>query len=88
MVTRPEDPGASGTKVTVIVQVAPTLTEPMQSSVSVKLPVATMLGLLVVAPGYLQGMAADSDGKKMIAGAIIAQVLGNFFIKKIIKIKV
>ncbi len=52
------------------------------------LPVATMLGLLVVAPGYLQGMAGDPDGKKMIAGAIIAQVLGNFFIKKIIKIKV
>lgn len=52
------------------------------------LPVATMLGLLLVAPGYLQGMAADSDGKKMIAGAIIAQLLGNFFIKRIINIKV
>jgi tight adherence protein B len=52
------------------------------------LPIATMLGLLVVAPGYLQGMAADSDGKKMIGGAIFAQILGNFFIKKIIKIKV
>jgi hypothetical protein len=25
------------------------------------LPVGTMLGLLVVAPGYLQGMAEDSD---------------------------
>jgi tight adherence protein B len=52
------------------------------------LPVATMLGLLVVAPGYLQGMAEDSDGKYMIGGAIIAQILGNFFIKKIINIKV
>ncbi len=52
------------------------------------LPVATMLGLLVVAPGYLQTMAADSDGKLMIGGAIVAQVLGNFFIKKIINIKV
>src|SRR5580692_9258281 len=52
------------------------------------LPVATMLGLLVVAPGYLQGMAADSDGKWMIGGAIFAQILGNFFIKKIINIKV
>jgi len=52
------------------------------------LPVGTMLGLLVVAPGYLQGMAEDPDGKKMIAGAIIAQILGNYFIKKIIKIKV
>lgn len=52
------------------------------------LPVATMLGLLVVAPGYLQGMAEDSDGKWMIGGAIVAQILGNFFIKKIINIKV
>jgi len=52
------------------------------------LPVATMLGLLVVAPGYLQSMAADNDGKWMIGGAIFAQILGNFFIKKIINIKV
>jgi tight adherence protein B len=52
------------------------------------LPIATMLGLLMVAPGYLQTMAADSDGKWMIGGAIFAQILGNFFIKKIINIKV
>jgi tight adherence protein B len=52
------------------------------------LPVGTMLALLLVAPGYLQGMAADKDGKLMIGGAIAAQVLGNFFIKKIINIKV
>jgi tight adherence protein B len=52
------------------------------------LPVFTMLALLVVAPGYLQGMAEDSDGKYMIGGAIVAQILGNFFIKKIINIKV
>jgi tight adherence protein B len=52
------------------------------------LPVGTMLGLLVVAPGYLQGMAEDSTGKWMIGGAVAAQILGNFFIKKIINIKV
>ena len=52
------------------------------------LPVATMLGLLAVAPGYLQSMAADDDGKWMIGGAIFAQILGNFCIKKIINIKV
>jgi tight adherence protein B len=52
------------------------------------LPVATMIGLLTVAPGYLQTMAADDDGKWMIGGAIFAQILGNFFIKKIINIKV
>ena len=52
------------------------------------LPIATMLGLLAVAPGYLQTMAADDDGKLMIGGAILAQILGNFCIKKIINIKV
>jgi tight adherence protein B len=52
------------------------------------LPVCTMLGLLVVAPGYLQGMAADSDGKWMIGGAVVAQILGNYFIKRIINIQV
>jgi len=52
------------------------------------LPVFTMLALLVVAPGYLQSMAEDPDGKWLIGGAIFAQILGNFFIKKIINIKV
>jgi tight adherence protein B len=52
------------------------------------LPVATMLCLLFVAPGYLQGMAEDSDGKYMIGAAIAAQILGNYFIKRIIDIKV
>jgi tight adherence protein B len=58
------------------------------TAILVLLPVATGLGLLVVAPGYLQSMAAAADGKWMIGGAIFAQVLGNFFIKKIIDIKV
>lgn len=52
------------------------------------LPIATMLGMLIVAPGYLQGMAADPDGRKLIYGSVIAQVLGNICIKKIINIKV
>src|SRR6202012_4154647 len=38
----------------------------MTATILTLLPVATMLALLVVAPGYLQGMAADPDGKKMI----------------------
>lgn len=60
----------------------------MTASILTALPICTMLGLLVVAPGYLQGMAADSDGKWLIGGSIVAQILGNFFIKKIINIKV
>jgi tight adherence protein B len=60
----------------------------MTATILTLLPIATMLALLAVAPGYLQGMASDPDGKKMIGGAVIAQLLGNFFIKKIINIKV
>jgi tight adherence protein B len=52
------------------------------------MPIALMLGLLVIAPGYLQGMAADPDGKYMIGGAIVAMLLGHFTIRKIIDIKV
>jgi tight adherence protein B len=60
----------------------------LTASILTIMPVATMVGLLLVAPGYLQGMAADSDGKWMIGGAIVCQILGNFFIKKIINIRV
>ena len=60
----------------------------MTATILTLMPVVTMLALLFVAPGYLQGMADDTLGKYMIGGAIGAQLLGNFFIKKIIKIKV
>jgi tight adherence protein B len=60
----------------------------LTATVLTLLPIGTMVALLVVAPGYLQGMAADTDGKKMIGAAIIAQILGNFCIKRIINIKV
>ena len=52
------------------------------------LPIATMVGMMLVAPTYLRGMAEDSDGKWLIGGAIVAQILVNFFIKRIINIKV
>jgi tight adherence protein B len=60
----------------------------LTATVLTVLPIATMLGMMVVAPSYLRSMAADSDGKWLIGGAIVSQVLGNFFIKKIINIKV
>ena len=40
------------------------------------LPLFMMIALPVVAPGYLSGMATDPDGKWMIAGAVVAQILG------------
>jgi tight adherence protein B len=52
------------------------------------LPLLTGLALLAVAPGYLQGMAKDPDGKYMIVGAGVAVLMGNYFIRRIIKIKV
>lgn len=60
----------------------------MTASVLTALPVVTMLALLVVAPGYLQSMAKDPDGKYLILGALGAQVIGNYCIRKIIDIKV
>jgi tight adherence protein B len=52
------------------------------------MPIGTMFALLVVSPGYLQSMAKDSDGRWLIAFAILGQILGNYFIRKIINIKV
>jgi tight adherence protein B len=52
------------------------------------LPLATLAGLLIMSPGYLDPMIKDSLGRKIIAAGVIAQFLGNFFIRKIIRIKV
>jgi tight adherence protein B len=52
------------------------------------MPILTMLGLLIMAPGYLQSMASDSDGKYLIIGSIVAQFVGYYWMKKIIDIKV
>jgi tight adherence protein B len=52
------------------------------------MPIVLALGLLVIAPGYLQGMAADSDGKYIILGAAIGLLLGHFSIRRIVNIKV
>jgi tight adherence protein B len=60
----------------------------MTATILTLLPIGTMGALLMVAPGYLQGMVQDPDGKKLIGAAVFMQLLGNFFIKKIINIKV
>lgn len=52
------------------------------------LPIATLGGLLLTSPGYLDPLVTTSIGRKIIAAGVIAQILGNFFIRKIIKIKV
>lgn len=52
------------------------------------MPVFLTGALLVVAPGYLQGMAADPDGKYLIGGSILGMLLGHFTIRKIVDIRV
>ncbi len=52
------------------------------------MPVALMLGLMLIAPSYLKSMADDPDGRLLIGGAIIGILLGHFCIRKIIDIKV
>jgi len=60
----------------------------LTATILMLMPIGTMFALLVVSPGYLQGMAKDPDGKWLIAFAIVGQVIGNYFIRRIIKIKV
>src|SRR5579871_2761808 len=52
------------------------------------LPIATLAGLMVTSPGYLDPMFQTAMGKKILAAGVMAQIMGNFFIRKIIKIKV
>jgi tight adherence protein B len=60
----------------------------MTATVLVLLPIVLMLALTVVAPDYLKSMAEDDTGQWMILGALLGQMLGFYFIRKIINIKV
>ncbi|HUQ90584.1 MAG TPA: type II secretion system F family protein [Bryobacteraceae bacterium] len=52
------------------------------------LPIVTMFGLMIVAPGYLDSMGQDPDGKYLIIGAIAGQMVGYYIMRRIIDIKV
>jgi tight adherence protein B len=60
----------------------------MTSLILTLLPAGTMVGLMVVAPTYLQGMADDPDGRKLIGAAISAMVIGFLIMRKITNIEV
>jgi tight adherence protein B len=51
------------------------------------LPLVLVVALLFLAPGYLQSLAADPDGKWMIMGSIGAQALGYIIMRRIVNIK-
>jgi tight adherence protein B len=52
------------------------------------LPLGTLAGLMITSPGYLDPMMSNPMGRKVISLGVVAQVVGNFFIRKIIKIRV
>jgi tight adherence protein B len=52
------------------------------------MPIGTALLLSVVAPGYLSGMAKDTDGRYLLVAAASAVLIGNYIIRRIIAIKV
>jgi tight adherence protein B len=52
------------------------------------LPLVLVLALTVIAPTYLRILADDPDGKWLIVGAICAQVLGYYVMRRITDIKV
>ena len=52
------------------------------------MPFILAFGLSIVAPTYLPGVTEDPLGKKLIDAALLAQVLGFYFLRKIVNIKV
>ncbi len=56
--------------------------------VLVLMPIAVAGFILMTTPQYLKDLAADNIGRKMIYGAIIAQIVGYFVIRKVTNIKV
>jgi tight adherence protein B len=52
------------------------------------LPIATLAGLVITSPGYLDPLLGSPAGRKIISVGIVAQIVGNFFIRKIIRIRV
>jgi tight adherence protein B len=57
-------------------------------SILTLMPVVLCMALMVIAPGYMQGMFDDPDGKYLIIGSAGGILIGHFCIQKIVKIKV
>ncbi|MBI2685863.1 MAG: type II secretion system F family protein [Acidobacteria bacterium] len=60
----------------------------LTATVLILLPIVLVIALFIIAPDYLQSMADDDTGQWMILGALVGQILGFYFIRKIINIKV
>jgi tight adherence protein B len=60
----------------------------MTATILTLLPLGTLGGLIATSPGYLDPLLNDATGRKLIAIGVMAQIVGNFFIRKTIRIKV
>jgi tight adherence protein B len=60
----------------------------MTATILTLLPIGTLGGLMLTSPGYLDPLVHDPTGHKLVAAGVLAQFLGNFCIRKIIKIEV
>jgi tight adherence protein B len=60
----------------------------MTATILTLLPLGTLVGLIITSPGYLDPMLNDPTGRRIVALGAVAQVVGNFFIRKVVKIKV
>jgi tight adherence protein B len=52
------------------------------------MPLVVAVMLFITSPDYLLVLASDPDGRKLVLAAGIGQILGFFFIRKIVNIKV
>jgi tight adherence protein B len=52
------------------------------------LPIFTVLGLMLINPGYVEGMAADVDGRRLLVAAMAGQITGYLVIRKMVNIEV
>lgn len=52
------------------------------------MPLVSAMGLTLIAPTYLPSMMRDPDGKYLIFGAVLSQVIGFLVMRKIVNIKV
>ena len=60
----------------------------LTATILVILPIMLMLALMLIAPSYLQTLADDEHGQYLIVYAIVAQLVGFYFIRRIVRIKI
>ncbi len=60
----------------------------LTASVLTFMPIFAALAFSVISPGYLTTLGAHPVGKVLLAGAVVAQVLGHLTIRKLLQIRV